>query len=127
MILYSLNEESYHLLLCNEHIESDFLIPCLNIPIHFEGYSFAYYINESVTNYNKKFEFLDEIINFCMEGLKLLWIDVRDHEIDFEEQERIKIKVLSKDINIIKYILEYDVYDFSKELEFIYDVYTENQ
>ncbi len=62
-----------------------------------------------------------------MEGLKLLWIDVRDHEIDFEEKERIKINVLSKDINIIKYILEYDVYDFSKELEFIYDVYTENQ
>ena len=43
------------------------------------------------------------------------------------EKEIIKINVLSKDINIIKYILEYDVYDFSKELEFIYDVYTENQ
>lgn len=127
MILYSLNEEAYHLLLCNELIESDFLIPCLNIPIHLEGYSFAYYINESVTNYNKKFEFLDEIINLCMEGLKLHWIDVRDYEVDFEEKERIKINVLSKDINTIKYILEYDVYDFSKELEFIYDVYTENQ
>ena len=65
--------------------------------------------------------FIEEIIAFCLHDLKILWVDVKDFGDNSKVKERKRINVLSKDINIIKYILEYDIYDYSKELELIYE------
>ena len=121
MYLYDMNEEAFHLILCNESIDSIFLIPCKNMPFVIDAYSYAYYINEIVISNNKILELLDEITNLCLNDLKILWIDVKEYEHKHATKERKKINVLSEDINIIKYILEYNIYDFSRELELIYE------
>lgn len=123
MFLYSENEEAFHLILSNKKIDNQFLIQCQNITSLFDDYSYAYFIEETVVLENRILEFMQEIVDLCLQDIRLLWVDIKDYDNDSasKNMEIKKINVLTKDINIIKYILEYDVYNFDRKLEFIYE------
>ena len=121
MILYNMNDEAFHIIFCNEQIENEILVPCSNLALYLDDYGHAYYINENVINDNIISEFIKEITKICLNDKKLLWVDLKEYNLISKEKERKKINVLSDDINIIKYILEYDIYDYSKELELMYE------
>lgn len=123
MFLYSVNEEAFHLILSDKKIENHFFIQCHSIPSLFDDYSYAYFIEETVVLENKILEFMQEIVDLCLQDIRLLWVDIKDYDNDSASNimESKKINVLTKDINVIKYILEYDVYNFDRKLEFVYE------
>ncbi len=121
MYLYNVNEEAYHLILSSKKIDSEFLIACNKLPIFINNCKYAYFIDDIVVQDDRIKDFLQEITKICLNNLKLVWVDVKEYEKEYKIKEMKKINVLSDDINIIKYALEYDIYEYSRMLEFVYE------